>query len=358
MNKYVLALLCLFFLTIVSAAYAQEINGIDFNIPSNYNGGNLNNGIILGESYVKGATPFDFRIDVFTRLETYKNLVGESLDEAYSIENISINGRPAVLTKYYNGDGGYMRIYFESSNKLVSIQIPNTNPIDGGIVEMIKNTPDSSISQDDLNNILQHSLVGYNANNSLPNKDFTINGLTFTIPGFYQNGKVTDVEFGNSNFQSKVHDSFFRISVFSNLNDPDSYIGYTLTGGKNVQETTIANHPVVIVNEEVKELSNFTKVFFESGGKIVLMEVPYKINLTDREVNIIASSSAATLSEGEFKDLMLKSIRSHETQNAMEEASYVSFTEGYYSGSNNGYHNGYGSGFRNGLFAGMFASRL
>ena len=141
----------------VGCAYGQnhstvEINGVEFNIPDKYMGGELKNGKYQLDNI------FSIRcID-----DDMANAIGLWAEESDLSSNLTIGKHPVRHYCQYNQyvKGNNSHAYFTSGNSAYEISWLG-NEIDQDIVNLINNTPDSEISADDFYNALDNSFKIY-----------------------------------------------------------------------------------------------------------------------------------------------------------------------------------------------------
>ena len=142
---------------IIGCAYAQNnstisINGVEFEIPDKYQGGELNNG--------------KYQLDNVFSIRCIDDTLAESIglwaQESDYTSNLTIGNHPVRHYCQYNQyvKGNQSHAYFISGQSAYEISWTGSE-IDSDIESLIKNTPDSKISADDFYDALDDSIDIY-----------------------------------------------------------------------------------------------------------------------------------------------------------------------------------------------------
>ncbi|MBE6510976.1 MAG: hypothetical protein E7Z74_06890 [Methanobrevibacter millerae] len=154
MRKLIIIILALVIFIPVASAQNVTINGVDFQIPQQYE-----HGTVKESSYVY-QSGFTFRI---LSLDDYKNLrlnYGDDIVNAKSAQHTSIAGHDAVVipNKYQSKD--YTTVYFATADKIFLVCFNDTY-VNDDITNMIANTPAQTMSANDFANQLNSALEDY-----------------------------------------------------------------------------------------------------------------------------------------------------------------------------------------------------
>ena len=129
-----------------------DINGVEFEIPDKYQGGELNN--------VKYSLNTVFSIRCID--DTLAESIGLWAQESDYSSNLTIGNHPVRYYCQYNQyvKGNQSHIYFTSGQSADEISWIGSE-IDSDIENLIMNTPDSKISADDFYDALDDSIARY-----------------------------------------------------------------------------------------------------------------------------------------------------------------------------------------------------
>lgn len=153
MKKFLLALtLTLLLLGCVFASSNVTVNGVDFEIPSKYQGGELKNDMYRLDN--------DFSIRCVS--DNVVNAIGLWAEEQDSSEDLSIDNHPVRHFYQYSKihHGNWSHAYFASGKEVYEITWTGEK-IDNDIEKLIKNTPPSKIDEDAFYDTLDKSYEIY-----------------------------------------------------------------------------------------------------------------------------------------------------------------------------------------------------
>ena len=147
MKKIIIFFIFIICISQVNAAEVVNVNGVDFEIPSNYSGGVLKPGQYVYEN-----------LNVFGILCVDDYIVsnyGYWEDTSDYSEELSIDGRPSMFLTYYNSYSktNVSHLYFPVNNSIYCICFEG-NSLTLEIEEIVRKSPYSNISSNDFYSIL------------------------------------------------------------------------------------------------------------------------------------------------------------------------------------------------------------
>jgi len=147
MKKIIIFFIFIICISQVNAVEVVNVNGVDFEIPSNYSGGVLKPGQYVYEN-----------LNVFGILCVDDYIVsnyGYWEDSSDYSEELSIDGRPSMFLTYYNSYSktNVSHLYFPVNNSVYCICFEG-NSLTLEIEEIVRKSPSSNINSNDFYSIL------------------------------------------------------------------------------------------------------------------------------------------------------------------------------------------------------------
>lgn len=153
MKKIILIVIILLFIP-ASFAGNVTIKGVDFEIPSQYDGGTLKDTSYVYES------GFTFRILCLEDAKNLKINFGDDLSKATSHEKTSIGGHDAVVIHNNFKNKEYTTVYTPIGDKIFLICFNDTR-VNDDMSGMISKLPSQTMSHDEFSNTLNTALKDY-----------------------------------------------------------------------------------------------------------------------------------------------------------------------------------------------------
>ncbi len=178
-------------------------------------------------------------------------------------------------------------------------------------------------------------------------KTINLGNITMEVPNELQNGENVNFS-GGSYIYRNISNGMNMFNIYLYSDYTSSYVklvGFWISKSSS-EDLTVAGHPAILVKDSNSARGNFTYLFFESDGNIVMINLPHSNNVTSAAENMVASTPPAIYSETEFYNLMDQTRTDYENYREMQELIDASYENGYYGG--------YADGVPKGIFSRLF----
>lgn len=179
------------------------------------------------------------------------------------------------------------------------------------------------------------------------NKVINIGNITMEIPNELQNGDLKNSDSGLSYYRNTSNmKNMFNIYVYSEYTSNYVKLAGFWLSKSNVEPVNIEGHPAMLVKDGFYARGNFTYIFFESDGYLVMINLPHSTNVTDTARSMIASTPPALYSESQFYKLINQTIEDYDNYLYTQDLIDAAYENGYYGG--------YSEGTPKGIFSRLF----
>ena len=167
MKRFLLVIFIALFLVPCVAAQNVTIKGVDFEIPSQYDGGTLKENSYVYES------GFTFRILVLDDYENLKFNYGSDISDENQINayQTTIAGHDAVVINSQYKDKQYTTVYLPIGDKIFLIAFNDTD-LNDDIIKMIESLPAQTMSHDEFIDNLNSALTDYQSDRAQEELDY------------------------------------------------------------------------------------------------------------------------------------------------------------------------------------------